>query len=478
MLELTQEELVKAIDKPLFRKISEVADEMGAECYVIGGYVRDLFLGRPSCDIDIVVVGNGIEVAEACCKRLGRGAHLSVFRTFGTAQVKWRKHEIEFVGARSESYSSGSRKPYVEAGTLEDDQCRRDFTINVLALCLNANRFGELTDPFGGIDDLRDKIIRTPLDPDITFSDDPLRMMRCVRFASQLGFYICDETFDALERNAERIKIVSPERIIEELNKIILSPHPSKGMVDLQRGGLLQYILPEVSVLDLQETRGKFSHKNNFYHTLEVLDNVAEYSNGLWLRWAALLHDIGKTSTKRWDAANGWTFKNHNVVGARMIKGIFRRLKLPLDERMKYVQKLVELHMRPIAIADDEVTDSAVRRLLFDAGNDIEDLMTLCEADITSRNRQRKQTFLDNFKLVRRRLKEIEERDKIRNFQPPVDGNEIMNTFGLKPCREIGTLKALIKDAVLDGDVPNEHDAVFEYMLKKAKEMGLEPVKQ
>ena len=476
-MELTQEDLVKAIDKPLFRKISEVADEMGVECYVIGGYVRDLFLGRPSCDIDVVVVGNGIEVAQACCKRLGRGAHLSVFRTFGTAQVKWRKHEIEFVGARSESYSSNSRKPYVEAGTLEDDQCRRDFTINVLALCLNANHFGELTDPFGGIDDLRDKIIRTPLDPDITFSDDPLRMMRCIRFASQLGFYICDETFDALERNAERIKIVSTERIIDELNKIILSPHPSKGFVDLQRGGLLQYILPEVSVLDMQETRGKFSHKNNFYHTLEVLDNVAKHSANLWLRWAALLHDIGKTSTKRWDAANGWTFKNHNVAGARMIKGIFRRLKLPLDERMKYVQKLVELHMRPIAIADDEVTDSAVRRLLFDAGNDIEDLMTLCEADITSRNRQRKQAFLDNFKLVRCRLKEIEERDRIRNFQPPVDGNEIMATFGLEPCREVGELKALIKDAVLDGDVPNEHDAVFKYMLLKAKEMGLVPAK-
>ena len=366
---------------------------MGVECYVIGGYVRDLFLNRPSCDIDVVVVGSGIRLAEAFCKSLGRGAHLSVFRTFGTAQVKWHGREIEFVGARSESYSSDSRKPVVEVGTLEDDQCRRDFTINVLALCLNGKHFGELVDPFGGADDLREKIIRTPLDPDITFSDDPLRMMRCVRFASQLGFYIYDETFDALERNAERIKIVSQERIIDELNKIILSPHPSKGLVDLQRAGLLQYILPEVSDLDLQETRGKFSHKNNFYHTLEVLENVAANSNKLWLRWAALLHDIGKTTTKRWDPVNGWTFKNHNVAGARMVKGIFRRIKLPLDERMKYVQKLVDLHMRPIAIADSEVTDSAVRRLLFDAGDDIEDLMTLCEADITSRNRQRKQTF-------------------------------------------------------------------------------------
>lgn len=478
MLELTPKELIRCIDKPLFRKISEVADEMGVECYVIGGYVRDLFLNRPSCDIDVVVVGSGIRLAEAFCKSLGRGAHLSVFRTFGTAQVKWHGHEIEFVGARSESYSSDSRKPVVEVGTLEDDQCRRDFTINVLALCLNGKHFGELADPFGGVDDLREKIIRTPLDPDITFSDDPLRMMRCVRFASQLGFYIYDETFDALERNAERIKIVSQERIIDELNKIILSPHPSKGLVDLQRAGLLQYILPEVSDLDLQETRGKFSHKNNFYHTLEVLENVAANSNKLWLRWAALLHDIGKTTTKRWDPVNGWTFKNHNVAGARMVKGIFRRIKLPLDERMKYVQKLVDLHMRPIAIADSEVTDSAVRRLLFDAGDDIEDLMTLCEADITSRNRQRKQTFLDNFKLVRRRLKEIEERDRIRNFQPPVDGNEIMETFGLKPCREVGMLKALVKDAVLDGVVPNDHDLVFEYMLGKAKEMGLVPIKQ
>lgn len=478
MLELTPKELIRCIDKPLFRKISEVADEMGVECYVIGGYVRDLFLNRPSCDIDVVVVGSGIRLAEAFCKSLGRGAHLSVFRTFGTAQVKWHGHEIEFVGARSESYSSDSRKPVVEVGTLEDDQCRRDFTINVLALCLNGKHFGELVDPFGGVDDLREKIIRTPLDPDITFSDDPLRMMRCVRFASQLGFYIYDETFDALERNAERIKIVSQERIIDELNKIILSSHPSKGLVDLQRAGLLQYILPEVSDLDLQETRGKFSHKNNFYHTLEVLENVAANSNKLWLRWAALLHDIGKTTTKRWDPVNGWTFKNHNVAGARMVKGIFRRIKLPLDERMKYVQKLVDLHMRPIAIADSEVTDSAVRRLLFDAGDDIEDLMTLCEADITSRNRQRKQTFLDNFKLVRRRLKEIEERDRIRNFQPPVDGNEIMETFGLKPCREVGMLKALVKDAVLDGVVPNDHDLVFEYMLGKAKEMGLVPIKQ
>lgn len=477
MLELTPKDLIARIDKPLFHKISEVADQLGMECYVIGGYVRDLFLDRPSCDVDVVVVGSGIAVAEAYCKSLGRGAHLSVFRRFGTAQVKYHGHEVEFVGARSESYSSDSRKPVVEDGTLEDDQCRRDFTINVLALCLNKQRFGELVDPFGGLKDMRDKIIRTPLDPDITFSDDPLRMMRCVRFATQLGFHIDDETFEALERNAERIKIVSAERIIDELNKIILSPNPSRGFVELQRSGLLSYILPELSDLDIQETRGKFSHKNNFYHTLEVLDNVSAKSDKLWLRWAALLHDIGKTSTKRWDPLNGWTFKNHNMAGARMIKNLFRRLKLPMDERMKYVKKLVELHMRPIVIADDIVTDSAVRRLLFDAGDDIEDLMLLCEADITSRNRQKKQSFLDNFKLVRRRLKEIEESDRIRNFQPPVDGVEIMETFGLKPCREVGLLKTFIKDAVLDGKVPNEHDAVFEYMMDYAKSIGLKPVK-
>lgn len=477
MLELTPEQLKERINRPLFQKISEVADRLGVECYVIGGYVRDLFLGRPSCDIDVVVVGSGIEVAEAYCKSLGKGAHLSVFRRFGTAQVKYHGHEVEFVGARSESYSTDSRKPVVESGTLEDDQSRRDFTINILALCLNRERFGELIDPFDGLLDMRDKIIRTPLDPDITFSDDPLRMMRCVRFATQLGFHICDETFEALVRNAERIKIVSAERIVDEMHKIMLSPNPSRGFVDLQRSGLLQYILPELSVLDIQETRGKFSHKNNFYHTLEVLDNVSAKSGKLWLRWAALLHDIGKATTKRWDPVNGWTFKNHNIVGAKMIKGIFRRTKLPMDERMKYVQKLVDLHMRPIAIADDEVTDSAVRRLLFDAGDDIDDLMTLCEADITSRNRQRKQNFLDNFKLVRKRLKEIEERDRIRNFQPPVDGVEIMSTFGLKPCREVGVLKAEIKDAVLDGKVPNEHDAVFGYMLQFAETIGLKPVK-
>lgn len=476
MLQLTPEDLVSYIDKPLFRKISAIADRLGVECYVIGGYVRDIFLERPSCDIDVTVVGSGIAVAETLCKELGKGAHLSIFKRFGTAQVKYHGQEIEFVGARSESYSSNSRKPTVESGTLLDDQRRRDFTINVLALCLNADRFGELVDPFDGLLDLQDKIIRTPLDPDITFTDDPLRMMRCVRFATQLGFFICDETFEALQRNAERIKIVSYERITAELNKILLSPRPSRGFVDLQRCGLLPLILPELSGLDMQEKRGKFTHKNNFFHTLEVLDNVAmKCPDNLALHWAALLHDIGKLPTRRWDANAGWTFKNHNAVGARMIKGIFRRMKLPMDERMKYVEKLVDLHMRPISIADDGVTDSAVRRLLFDAAGDIDDLMTLCEADITSRNRQRKLSFLENFRLLRTRLIEVEESDKIRNFQPPIDGLEIMQTFGLGPCREVGLIKSAIKDAILDGKVPNEHDAVFNYMMEYAASKGIKP---
>ena len=474
--DFSQEELRSRIDTELFRDLSSVADELGLECYVIGGYVRDIFLERPSKDIDVVVVGSGIDMAQAVCRRWGRGARLAVFRNFGTAQVKYRGCEIEFVGARRESYSQDSRKPAVETGTLEDDQCRRDFTINVLALCLNGERFGELSDPFDGLSDLRDRIIRTPLDPDITFSDDPLRMMRCVRFASQLGFFIDDETFEALEKNAERIKIVSFERITDELNKIIASPVPSKGFVELQRSGLLKYILPELSALDVVETRGKFAHKNNFYHTLEVLDNVAAKSDDLWLRWAAIMHDVGKTPTKRWDAINGWTFRNHNVAGRKMVKPVFRRLKLPLDDRMKFVEKLVDLHMRPISIADDIVTDSAVRRLLFDAGNDIDKLMLLCEADVTSRNRQRKRSFLENFKLVRQKLKDIEEKDRIRNFQPPVDGEEIMKIFGLSPCYEVGLLKSAIKDAILDGIVPNEHEAAYEYMLERAAQMGLKPV--
>lgn len=469
-------ELKEYFKGKIFELISQTADELGLECYVVGGYVRDLFLKRPSKDIDVVVVGSGIKIAEAFGKKLGRGAHVSVFKTFGTAQVKYHDTEVEFVGARKESYTHDSRKPIVENGTLEDDQNRRDFTINAMAVCMNKDRFGELVDPFYGLKDLEDRIIRTPLDPDITFSDDPLRMMRCIRFATQLNFYIEDETFDALERNKERINIISKERIADELNKILLSPIPSKGFVDLDRCGLLPLIFPELTALQGVEIRNGRAHKDNFYHTLEVLDNISRFTDNLWLRWAALLHDIGKPRTKKWEPRVGWTFHNHNYIGGKMIPEIFRKMKLPMNEKMKYVEKLVELHMRPIVIADDIVTDSAVRRLLFEAGDDIDDLMTLCEADITSKNEVRKQRFLDNFKLVRQKLKDLEEKDRIRNFQPPVDGAEIMHVFDLQPCREIGSLKSSIKDAILDGVIPNEHDAAFEYMLKKAKDMGLKPV--
>lgn len=467
----------KHFNRKVFKLLSETADEMNMECYVVGGYVRDLLLHRPSKDIDVVVVGSGIQMAEKFSSKLGKGSHISVFKNFGTAQVKYRDLEVEFVGARKESYSHDSRKPIVEDGTLEDDQNRRDFTINAMAVCMNQNRFGELIDPFNGLKDLEDQIIRTPLNPDITFSDDPLRMMRCIRFATQLNFYIEDETFDALERNKNRISIISYERITDELNKILLSRIPSIGFVNLDRCGLLELIFPELVALQGVETRNKRSHKDNFYHTLEVVDNIAKVSDNLWLRWATLLHDIGKSRTKRWDPRLGWTFHNHNYIGERMIPDIFRRMKLPLNEKMKYVQKLVNLHMRPIVIADDVVTDSAVRRLLFEAGDDIDDLMLLCEADITSKNELRKQRFLDNFKLVRQKLKDLEEKDRIRNFQPPVDGDEIMHTFNLSPCKEIGILKNAIKDAILDGIIPNEHDAAFEYMLNTAKGLGLTPTK-
>jgi len=475
---LTDSELREALAHPIFRQISETADDLGVECYVIGGYVRDLFLERPSSDIDVVVVGSGIAMAEALSKKLGRKAHLSVFRNFGTAQVKYENLEVEFVGARRESYSHDSRKPIVEDGTLEDDQNRRDFTINAMALCLNGDRFGELVDPFYGLEDLEDGIIATPLDPDITFSDDPLRMMRCIRFATQLNFYIEDETFEALSRNAERIKIISAERIIDELNKIMLSKNPSKGFIDLERCGLLAIIMPELVAMQGVETMNGRGHKDNFYHTLEVLENVCKLDvergeASLWLRWAALLHDIGKPKSKRWEPAIGWTFHNHNFIGEKMVPGIFRRMKLPLDERMKYVQKLVGLHMRPIAIADDEVTDSAVRRLLFEAGDDIDDLMCLCEADITSKNEVKKQRFLDNFKLVRQKLVDIEEKDRIRNFQPPVSGEEIMRIFGLQPCREVGLLKSAVKDAILDGRIPNEYEPALAYVKEEAKKLGL-----
>ena len=473
----TDEELAAILDQELFHQISEAADRLGVDCYVVGGYVRDIFLERPSNDIDVVVVGSGIQVAEELKRMLGRKAHLSVFRNFGTAQVKFRQkgkeYEVEFVGARRESYSHDSRKPIVEDGTLEDDQNRRDFTINAMAICLNNSRFGELVDPFNGLADLEDGIIATPLEPDITFSDDPLRMMRCIRFATQLNFRIEDDTFVALERMADRIKIVSGERIKDELNKIILSPVPSKGFVDLQRCGLLNIILPELAALDIVEQKNGRAHKNNFYHTLEVLDNVASKSDNLWLRWAAILHDVGKTKSKRWDPAVGWTFHNHNILGAKLVPQIFRKLMLPLDMKMKYVQKLVDLHMRPIAIADDVVTDSAVRRLLNDAGEDIDDLMTLCEADITSKNEGRKKMFLENFRMVREKLADLKEKDYVRLLQPVIDGNEIMELFHLKPSREVGILKQYLKDAVLDNRVENEREPLMQLLMTKAKEMKL-----
>ena len=569
MREISHDEMCALLSAPIFHKIGETADELGVECYVVGGFVRDLFLERPSKDIDVVVVQThpqplpvregsghpvtpGIALAKALKNKLGRKAHLSVFKNFGTAQLKTLPQplpvreggshhsgdedlpnvsaplphreglgeslEVEFVGARRESYSHDSRKPIVEDGTLEDDLDRRDFTINALAVCLNRDRFGELIDRFDGLLDMEDRLIATPLDPDITFSDDPLRMMRCVRFATQLRFQIEDETQEALVRNAERIKIISQERIIDELNKIMLSPRPSIGFIELDRAGLLPLIFPELAALQGVEVRNGRAHKDNFYHTLEVLDNLSltlsqgegtaaptsisgnnqpsqgegtapsvgapgnitppweGQGGGLWLRWAALLHDIGKPRSKRWDPVAGWTFKNHNYIGQKMIAPIFRRMKLPLDERMHYVEKLVGLHMRPIAIADEEVTDSAVRRLLFEAGEDIDDLMTLCEADITSKNAERKRTFLQNFQLVREKLADLQARDNYRTWTNPITGEEIMQTFGLQPCKEIGLLKQAIKDAIWESQIPNTHEAAREFMLQKAQEMGLKPV--
>ena len=469
----SDEELAEILDQNIFHQISEAADRLGLECYVVGGYVRDIFLERPSNDIDVVVVGSGISVAQELKHMLGRKAHLSVFKNFGTAQVKFHDTEVEFVGARKESYSHDSRKPIVENGTLEDDQNRRDFTINAMAICLNKSRFGELVDPFNGLADLEDGIIATPLEPGITFTDDPLRMMRCVRFATQLNFQIEDETFEALERMADRIKIVSGERIEVELNKIIMSPHPSKGFVDLQRSGLLNIILPELAALDIVEQKNGRAHKNNFYHTLEVLENVVAHDGGLWLRWGALLHDIGKTKSKRWEPSVGWTFHNHNFIGAKMVPEIFRRLKLPMGAEMKYVQKLVDLHMRPQVIADSEVTDSAVRRLLNDAGDDIDDLMTLCEADITSKNEGKKKMFLENFRMVREKLADLQVKDYKRLLQPVIDGNEIMEMFHLQPSREVGTLKQYLKDAVLDNKVENEREPLMKLLMEKAQSMGL-----
>lgn len=468
--------ITEELNKSVFRRLSEVADSVGVPCYVVGGYVRDIILGRKSKDIDILVVGSGIDVASRYASTLGKGASLAVFRNFGTAQVKYRGLEVEFVGARKESYSHDSRKPVVEDGTLEDDQNRRDFTINDIAVCLNSDRFGEVSDPFGGISDIEKGIIRTPLDPDTTFSDDPLRMMRAVRFASQLQFEIEGKTLAAISRNASRLKIISGERIIDELNKIMASPRPSVGLRLMERTGLLQLVLPELTALKGVESIDGRGHKDNFLHTLAVLDKVAEKSNNLWLRWGALLHDIGKAVVKRYDKRTGWTFHNHNFVGAKMVSSLFRRLKLPMGDEMKYVRKMVDLHMRPIALVEDEVTDSAVRRLLFDAGKDIDDLMLLCEADITSKNREKVERFLGNFALVRKKLVDIEEKDRIREFQPPVSGEEIMRIFGLPPSKPVGLIKDAIKEAILDGIIPNSYPEAHEYMLRSAAELGLKPV--
>ncbi len=473
IMDISQNEILSHLNKDIFKIISEAADELGLECYLIGGYVRDFFLFRQSNDIDIVAIGSGIDLAKWVGKKLGAKRNITIFKTFGTAQIKYKGYEIEFVGARKESYNQDSRKPAVEEGTLEDDQKRRDFTINAMAFCLNSKRFGEVIDPFNGIQDLEDLIIRTPLNPDITFSDDPLRMMRAVRFASQLGFDIFPDTFDAIVRNAERIKIVSMERVADELNKIILSAKPSIGFILLDKTGLLELIFPEFTALKGAETKDGVGHKDNFYHTLIVLDNISKETDSLWLRWSALLHDIAKPVTKRWDPKLGWTFHNHNYIGEKMVPKIFRRMKLPLNEKMKYVQKMVSLHMRPMQLVEKEVTDSAVRRLLFDASDDIDDLMTLCEADITSKNPVKVKRFLNNFKIVRKKLKEIEEKDRVRNFQPPIDGNEIMKIFNLGQSREVGLLKDAIKDAILDGLIPNEYNAAYNFMIEKAKELGL-----
>ena len=463
------------LNDKIFEILSEVVTKEDVKAWVIGGFVRDCLLERdhPEKDIDIVVAGNGIDIARKAAKRLGSHLKVSVFKNFGTAMFRYGNYDLEFVGARKESYNRNSRKPVVEAGSLEDDQKRRDFTINALAISINKETYGDFLDPFEGTKDLKNKIIRTPLDPDNTFSDDPLRMMRAVRFAAQLSFSIEENTYRSMTINAERINIVSRERIIDELNKIIMCSHPSRGFMLLERSGLLRLILPELDNLKgVDQMEGK-AHKDNFLHSLKVLDNISRKSDNIWLRWAALLHDIGKPLTKKYIPESGWSFHGHEFTGGKMIPDIFRKMKLPLNDKMKYVRKMVDLHLRPIALSQEIVTDSAIRRLLFEAGDDIDDLMLLCEADITSKNEATKVRHLENFKIVRNKLREIEEKDAVRNFQPPVDGTEIIRTFGIKPGKEVGIIKNAIREAILDGKIPNEHEAARKLMLEMGKEMGL-----